>query len=107
MSRLLFFLFAILPLFPTGCALLPDPPVHYNADQELLPIKKVKRSGDFALYYGTNKKPEIPVRVQAGQSVGFQIAPAGQTQAIAGPFKLNLPSETRDASWKRLNYRDD
>lgn len=79
----------------------------YTASEPLPTPVKVKRGGDFALYCDENKKPEIPVRLHAGEVMGFARAKDGRVQAIAGEFKMNLSGDVQRAYWKRLNTRDD
>jgi len=93
-----------------GCSAIRDlreRPVHYVAGAPIPEMKTIKKTGDFGLFLDDNKKPEIPIRVTEGQSVGFQQTDDGRVQAHAGPFKMNLPHETHDAWWRRLNDRDD
>lgn len=78
--------------------------VEYVASAPLPATVKVHRGGDFALYYNEDRKPEIPVRVHAGEMMGFERARDGRVQAIAGQFRMNLSGDAERAYWKRLNF---
>ena len=79
-----------------------DMEIVYAADQRPLAIQPAVTAGDFALYYGGQDKPEVPVRVSPGDPVGF-IDEGGRLKAVAGPFRMDISPDVREAVWKRLN----
>ena len=92
-----------------GCAGSKPPPdvaIRYSEEIRPLVLQSVETGGDFALFYEGREKPEVPVRVFPGDAVGFRDE-NGRLKAIAGPFKMDLNPEVREATWKRLNYLDD
>jgi hypothetical protein len=67
----------------------------------------VHRTGDFGIYFGHEKQPQMPVRVTAGQKIGFILGGDGALKAVAGDFRMNISKEVESAYWKRMNYASD
>jgi hypothetical protein len=102
---------AALAILLTGCTIskiLPDPvTIRYEPGDPMPQLMKVHRTGDFAVYYDRDKNPEIPVRVHAGEKIGFVRGGDGAIKAVAGDFRMNVSTDVASAHWKRLNYADD
>ena len=93
-----------------GCASSSQPKdfveVRYAENQKLIPMQIVPLGGDFALFLAGGDKPEVPVRVNAGDSIGFLKETDGRLKAVAGPFRMDLKPTVHEAFWKRLNYAE-
>ena len=102
---------AVLAFLLSGCGInkiMPDPvSVHYAPGDNMPELMKVRRTGDFAIYYDKAKTPEMPVRVHAGEQIGFVRGGDGAIKAVAGEFRMNVSTDVASAHWKRLNYADD
>jgi hypothetical protein len=81
--------------------------VRYEASLPAPGLKTLKKGGDFALYYDSNRKAEIPVRLKAGDSIGFTKLPDGYVQAVAGELRVDLSKDAGSAYWKRLSTRQE
>jgi hypothetical protein len=92
-----------------GCGLFQrrEPSIRYSETESLMSLRAVGRPGDFALYVAGHDKPEVPVRVNNGDSIGFVRTEDGRMKAVAGPFKMDLPQDVHEAYWKRLTYLDE
>jgi hypothetical protein len=98
----------ILSCVISGCShIIHRVAVEYVASAMVPAPVKVKHGGDFALFYDDDRKPEIPIRLHAGELLGFAKARDGRMQAVAGEFRMNLSGDVQRAYWKRLNTRDD
>jgi hypothetical protein len=92
----------------TGCGIFKkDPDAHFSQARNVTQIKVVDAGGDFALYLDHQDKPEVPVRVDAGDWVGFFRDNEGRVKGLAGPFRIDIAPEVQEATWKRLNYADE
>ena len=83
----------------------PDEEIRMNRSLKLLQLQKVHRAADYALYYDGESSPEIPVRVNAGDNVGFFVASDGRLKAIAGKFKMDIDPKRNGAVWKRYDLQ--
>ena len=81
--------------------------VEYVTSSAVPGLKTLQRSGDFALYYDGDRKPEIPVRLRAGEEIGFVREHDGRVEAVAGAFRMHLAANAGRAYWKRLSPRED
>jgi hypothetical protein len=95
-----------------GCStmnkMVPDPvKVHYAPGDKMPELTKVRRTGDFGIFYDNEKTPQMPVRVQGGEKVGFIRGGDGAIKAAAGEFRMNISNDAPGAYWKRLNYASD
>ena len=99
----------VLLLTAVGCGLMPhqEAAIRYSAEEQLMPLRTVEQGGDFALFYAGHEKAEVPVRVNAGDTIGFYRLDDGRLKAVAGPFKMDMNPTVREAYWKRLNYLDE
>ena len=87
-----------------GCAARPtELEFRYSVDEDLQPPREVIEGGDFALFYAGREVPEVPVRVSAGDVLGFVRGEDGRLKAVAGAFVMEVDAEVRAAAWRRLN----
>ena len=82
-----------------------DDEIRLNRTVHLLQLKKVSKAADYALYYEGETSPEIPVRVNAGDNVGFFSDTDGRLKAIAGKFKMDIDPKRNRAVWKRYDLQ--
>jgi len=100
--------FTFLTLLTTGCAHRGESvTVKYVPSSSLPSEVTLRRGGDFALFYDDSNKPEIPIRLRAGETIGFDEGKDGRVQAVAGEFRINLPGDADQACWRRLSTRPD
>ena len=83
-----------------------DRDIRYSEDSAMTSLQAVEVGGDFALFYSGQDKPEVPVRVNSGESVGFFREDDGRLKAVAGPFKMDMDPKVREAYWKRMPIID-
>ena len=81
--------------------------IRYSEEPPVTSLRPVIVGGDFALFYAGQDKPEVPVRVKSGDSVGFLREDDGRLKAVAGPFKMDMDPAVREAFWKRMTFIDD
>jgi len=81
--------------------------IRYSEETALTTLRAVDAGGDFALFYAGQDKPEVPVRVKSGDSVGFLREEDGRLKAVAGPFKMDMDPAVREAVWKRINFSEE
>src|SRR5437764_458538 len=93
----------------SGCGMFgaKEKDVRFSEAKGLTQLRSVPAGGDFALYFEGAEKPEVPVRVNSGDSVGFVREEDGRLKAVAGPFRMDISDSVHEASWKRLNYTDE
>ena len=80
--------------------------IRFSEDAAITSLQAVEVGGDFALFYAGQEKPEVPVRVNSGESVGFFREEDGRLKAVAGPFKMDMDPKVREAYWKRMTSID-
>ena len=76
--------------------------IRYSEEPPLTSLQAVEVGGDYALFYSGQEKPEVPVRVNPGESVGFFREEDGRLKAVAGPFRMDMDPRVREAYWKRM-----
>jgi hypothetical protein len=89
----------------SGCGIAnqSESGMRYSARAHVETVQTAARGGDFGLFYAGEEKTQVPVRVNAGDPIGF-IRNDGRLQGVAGPFKIDIPATVHDATWKRLKY---
>ena len=91
-----------------GCASSPtELEYHYVDDPNQMQLGALKAGGNFALFYAGHDAPEVPVRVVAGDTVGFLRGTDGRLKAVAGAFVMDVDPEVHAAVWRRLTSDDD
>src|SRR5260370_6071525 len=84
-----------------GVARQSETRIRYSAGARVESLQTVARPGDFGLFYAGEEKAQVPVRVNAGDSVGF-IRDDSRLLGVAGPFRIAIPASVRQAYSKRL-----
>ena len=108
MSNLFALILLLLALVVGGCGFINshiatnDIEVRMNRRLHILPITTVRSDGDYALYYEGDLTPEIPVRCNAGDKLGFFAEPDGRIKAVAGSFKMDIDPKKNEAYWQRI-----
>ena len=92
-----------------GCGMIErkEAEIRFADDPLLVSMEVVGVGGDFALFYAGHDKPEVPVRVQAGDSVGFTREDDGRIKAVAGPFRMDMDPAAHAAIWRRMSTIDE
>ena len=80
--------------------------IRFSEDSSITSLQVVETGGDFALFYAGQEKPEVPVRIGPGESIGFFREEDGRLKAVAGPFKMDMDPKVREAYWKRMPVID-
>lgn len=89
-----------------GCIRFPPSTViSYRTGGSLPVLRTISQPGDYALYYRDDPEPQIPIHLNAGDSIGFIKKPDGRVQAVAGDFRMNISSTAGAAYWKRMPDR--
>jgi hypothetical protein len=105
-SLLLILLMTLAGCSVVGSAIHNDGDIHLIRSQHVMEIINAPSGGDYALYYAGDKIPEIPVRVNQGDQVGFFTdKKTGKIKAIAGSFKMDLNDEKNEAFWRRMESK--
>ena len=81
--------------------------IRYSEEPPITNLRAVDAGGDFALFYTGRERPEVPVRVKSGDTVGFVREEDGRLKAVAGSFKMDMDPAMHDAYWKRLNFTEE
>ena len=92
----------------TGCGWMQpkEGDIRFSEDAAITSLQVVETGGDFALFYAGQEKPEVPVRIGPGESIGFFREEDGRLKAVAGPFKMDMDPKVREAYWKRMPVID-
>jgi len=98
--RLMLSCLTCLTLAVAGCAGQGETYIAYERGQQTNTIPAPK-TGEYALYAGSNETPKVVVKLNKGEKLGFELTGEGRPQAVAGAgYSTLLDAKVKDATWR-------
>jgi hypothetical protein len=74
--------------------------IAYERGQQTNTIPAPK-TGEYALYAGSNDTPKVVVKLSKGEKLGFDLTGEGKPQAVAGAgYSTVLDAKIKEATWR-------